>query len=97
MQKHLYSTTSDDVVKMYQIFERRESDTISEVNSKVLQVYHSESSHPRHMTSDEIISSICFPTFRSNTFAVGYLKTHEVVMFDKETAKIVNNLKFNAV
>lgn len=49
------------------------------------------------MSSDEIISSICFPTFRSNVFAVGYLKAHEIVMFDKESAKIVNTLKFNAV
>jgi hypothetical protein len=35
------------------------------------------------MSSDEIISSICFPTFRPNSFAVGFLKAHEVTIFDK--------------
>ena len=35
-----------------------------------------------------------FPRFISNSLAVGYIKANELVLFDKETTKTLNILKY---
>jgi hypothetical protein len=48
-------------------------------------------------TEEDIPTAICLVDGNPKVIAAGFINTHGLVMFDKETARITATLKFDAI
>lgn len=81
---------------MYSINEKTENSKVTQVTSKLKQVYSYRYETSQKFTEEDIPTAISLTELNLRSIVAGFVNTHGLVLFDKETAKIINTMKFTA-